>query len=128
MRPSLAFWSRGGNRYLQVVEGPELAVDVLLKAIRRDECHVGLTILVNRRIAARSFTGWTAYFDEARLGDYATLKQLIDQMRRRVSDDKLRKQIDCFERRFTVASPAPVASPWTLANSYASGLTFDRSH
>jgi hypothetical protein len=117
----------GGHRYLQVIEGPSLTVEALLEPIRREQCHVGPTVLVNRKIRARSFPGGMAYFAEPDLGDFATLKQLIDRMRAKVSERKLRDQINCFERRFTVASLAPVASPWTLADSYA-GLTFDRSH
>ncbi len=112
----------------KIIEGPALSVEALLEEIRRDQCHVGLTVLVNRRIRVRSFAGSMAYFDEPELGDYATLKQLIDRMRAKVSERELRDQIDCFERRFTVASLAPVASPWTLATTYAPGLTFDRSH
>jgi hypothetical protein len=118
----------GGHRYLQVIEGPALTAEAVLEPIRRHPCHVGLTVLVNRKITARSFAGGMAYFDEPDLGDFATLKQLIDRMRAKVSERKLRDQINCFERRFTVASLAPVASPWTLADSYASALTFDRGH
>ncbi len=118
----------GGHRYLQVIEGPALTVEALMEAIRHDHCHVGLTVLVNRKISARSFAGGMAYFDEPDLGDFATLKQLIDRMRAKVTERKLRDQIYCFERRFTGAALAPVASPWTLADSYASALTFDRGH
>ncbi len=118
----------GGHRYLQVIEGPALMVDALLENMRRDQCHVGLTVLVNRKIAVRSFAGWMAYFDEPALGDYATLKQLIDRLRAKLTEPKLRDQIDCFERRFTVAALTPAASPWTLATTYQSSLTLDRSH
>jgi hypothetical protein len=75
-------------------------VEAVLEPIRRDPCHVGLTVLVNRKITARSFAGGMAYFDEPDLGDFATLKQLIDRMRAKVSERKLRDQINCFERRF----------------------------
>jgi len=118
----------GGHRYLQVIEGPILVVDALMDEIRRDQRHIGLTVLVNRKIAARSFAGWMAYFDEPGLSDFETLKQLIERMRIKVPERKLRNQIDCFERRFAVAGLAPVASPWTLATSYESVLTLDRSH
>jgi len=118
----------GGYRYLQVIEGPALSVEALLEEIRRDQCHIGLTVLVNRRIRVRSFAESMAYFDEPELVDYATLKQLIDRMRAKVNERELGDQIDCFERSFAVASLAPVASPWTLATTYAPGLTFDRSH
>ena len=119
----------GGHRYLQVIEGPAMMVAALMERIRRDQRHVGVTVLVNRKIAARSFDGWSmAYFEEPGLGDYETFKQLIDRMRAEVPERKLRDQIDCFERRFAVASLAPVASPWTLATSYEAGLALDGGH
>ena len=119
----------GGHRYLQIVEGPATIVDALMARIRADQRHLGLTVLVNRKIAARSFAGWSmAYFDEPRLDDYETLRQLIDRMRAEVPERKLRDQIDCFEQRFAIAALAPVPSPWTLATSYETGLALDGSH
>ena len=118
----------GGNRYLQAIEGPKSTVAGLLKAIRRDQCHLGVTVLVNRNIETRSFAGPMAHFAEADLVPYATLKQLIDQVRARTVDRRLHEQIDCLERRFTIAQPTPRSTPWTVATSYAAGLTLDRSH
>jgi hypothetical protein len=112
----------GGNRYLQVLEGPSVAVTELMKRIRGDQRHVGVTLLVSRKIAARSFAAWSmAYFDEPGAGDYHTLTQLIDRMRAHVPEHALRDQIDCLERRFAIAAlapPKPIASPWTLASRY----------
>ncbi len=118
----------GGNRYLHVIEGPACKVAALLKALRRDQSHLGLTILINRKIQTRSFIGPVAHFEEAGLGNFATLKQLIDRFRVRVIDRRLREEIDCFEQRFTVVPRTPVSTPWTFATSYGSSLTLDRSH
>ena len=119
----------GGHRYLQVFEGPAVTVEELMGRIQRDHRHVGATVLVNRKISERSFSGWSmAYFEEPKLGEYETFTQLIDRMRAELPERKLRDQIDCFERRFAVAALAPAASPWTLAKSYDAGLTLDRSH
>ncbi len=119
----------GGHRYLQIIEGPAILVTTLMEQIRRDLRHVAVTVFVNRKITERSFAGWSmAYCDEPELGDYQTFKQLIDRMRVEIPERKLRDQIDCFERRFTVAALTPAASPWTLATTYQPSLTLDRSH
>ena len=116
----------GGHRYLQVIEGPADTVEALMKRIRGDRRHVGVAVLVDRKIDSCSFDGWSmAYVEEPKLGDYATLHDLVAQMRAAVPERKLREQIDCFERRFSVA---PVASPWTLAGRYTPGLTLDCRH
>ena len=47
----------GGHRYLQVVEGPDAAVEQLVRRLRRDDRHVGMTVMVDRRIDGRSFDG-----------------------------------------------------------------------
>jgi len=112
----------GGNRYLQVIEGPDPMVDSFMQRIRRDQRHVGVTVMVSRKIAKRSFSDWSlAYYDEPRLGDYETLTQLIARLRAAVPERNIRDQIDCFERRFVVAATAPIeamASPWTVAARY----------
>lgn len=116
----------GGHRYLEVIEGPASVVKALMARIRSDQRRVGVAVLVDRKIATRSFDGWSmAYVDEPRLGDYATLRDLVARMRVEVPEKKLRDQLDCFELRFAVA---PVASPWTLAGSYEPGLALDRRH
>ena len=119
----------GGNRYLQVTEGPAAVVDKLMRRIQHDQRHVGATVLINRKIAARSFSGWSmAYFEEPKLGEYDTFIQLIERMRAEIPEPKLRQQLDCFERLFAVKPATPVPSPWSLASSYEPRLTLDRSH
>ena len=119
----------GGHRYLQLIEGPASSVNALMDRIRRDQRHVGVTALVNRKIGKRAFAQWSmAYFEEPKLGDYETLRQMIDRVRAEVSVPHLREQIDCFERLFAVGDSAPAPSPWTLATSYAPRLALDRGH
>ena len=122
----------GGHRYLQVIEGPRSVVNATMKRIHRDHRHLGVTLLVKRRIEERSFRGWSmACCDHLDLGDFATLPELIDQVRAQVSGRKLRAQIDCFARSF-IMSPQivqpPAPSPWTLASGYDSSLAFDGGH
>jgi hypothetical protein len=123
----------GGHRYLQVIEGPKSVVDATMKRIRRDHRHLGVTLLVKRRIEERSFRGWSmACCDHLDLGDFATLADLIERVRAQVSGRKLRDQIDCFARSFVMPPAAPESppapSPWTLASGYDSNLALDRGH
>ena len=119
----------GGYRYLQVIEGPERTVDALVERIRRDRRHVGVSVLVDRKIARRSFGGWSmAFREDPPVGEYATLRELVAQMLAEVSEPKVRDQLDCFARRFAVEPAPPVESPWTLATTYDLGLALNRGH
>jgi hypothetical protein len=123
----------GGHRYLQVIEGPAGVVAATTRRILRDPRHLGVTLLIKRRIVERSFAGWSmACCDHLDLGHFATLADLLDQVRAQVSGRKLRQQIDCFARSFVVPPPAAVAtppapSPWTVASDY-SRLALDGGH
>ena len=115
----------GGHRYLQVIEGPAATVDATLDRIRRDDRHLGVTLLVDRRVDERSFRDWSmAYLDEPRLDQFSTFPQLVDQFRAQVSDEKLRDQINCFARTFAAA---PVQR-WLQAPRDAPTLSVDRAH
>ena len=116
----------GGHRYLQVIEGPTSVVEALIERIRQDPRHVGISVLVDRKVAKRTFDGWSmASLEEPKLGDYSTFGELVGRMRVEVTEQNLRDQLDCFERRFAVV---PVASPWTLASTYDPDLAFDGRH
>ena len=123
----------GGHRYLQVIEGPKNVVTATMKRILRDPRHLGVTLLVKRRIETRSFGGWSmACCDHLDLGHFATLADMLDQVRSQVSGRKLREQIDCFARSFVLPPPAdlrPMApSPWTVVSGYSGKLALDGGH
>lgn len=119
----------GGQRYLSVIEGPNIMVGALVERIHRDQRHVGVSVLVDRKISRRSFVSWTMTFrEDPPAGEYATLRELVDQMLAEVSEPKVRDQLDCFVRRFAVELAPPVASPWTLATTYGPRLALDRGH
>ncbi len=127
----------GGHRYLQILEGATDVVEAAMGRIGRDQRHLGVTILVDRRIRARGFAGWSmAFCEQPQLSEFATLGTLVGQLQAQVSDNKLREQIDCFARSFVIVPPplaaasrsSPLSSPWTLASDYHEKLTFDRSH
>ena len=48
-----------GVRFLQIVEGPDEAIDGLMERLRRDPRHSALEVRESRTIAERSFTGWS---------------------------------------------------------------------
>ncbi len=123
----------GGQRYLQVIEGPTSVVDATMARIRRDHRHLGVTLLIRRRIEERSFSGWSmAYCDQLPPSDFATLAEMVDQFRATIKGRLLREQVDCFARRFVItplpAAPSPFASPWTMASGYEPNLAFDSGH
>ncbi len=119
----------GGHRYLQVIEGPAHAITQLVGRLRGDDRHVGMTVLVDRDIVARSFTGWSmAFREEPRLGEYATFSELVAQMRLQLADAKLRKQLDCFARSFSSATTRIATPLWQLAPRDLDYLAVDRRH
>ena len=119
----------GGHRFLQVIEGESRLAETTLSRIRRDRRHVGVTVLVDRPIARRTFPVWTVSFSgEPEFGDFATLAEMLDMLRARVKDREARNQIDCFARQFVLNPPAPPASPWTLASDYRERSALDRRH
>jgi hypothetical protein len=44
--------------FLQILEGPEAAVDVLLARLERDPRHMDMAVVFRTRIDATSFAGW----------------------------------------------------------------------
>jgi len=56
-----------GNRFLQVLEGPESAVRDLVDRIRRDPRHRDMRILVEEEIDERRFADWTMGYEPLRV-------------------------------------------------------------
>ena len=107
----------GGHRYLQVVEGPTLAIGQLITRIRRDERHFAVTVLVDRRIDQRNFQGWSMAYDaEPELDEFATFRDLAGVMRDHVPERRLREQIDCFAAAYATSPLLIDASPWRMAD------------
>ena len=119
----------GGHRYLHVFEGPSDAVAALLDRLCRDDRHVGVTVLVDRRIEQRSFDGWSMAFNaEPQLDDFASLRDLVGEMRAHLHGPRLRAQLDCFAQTFATTPLETDAAPWKLARRYPAGLAVDRGH
>jgi hypothetical protein len=119
----------GGHRFLQVIEGEDEVTRATLERIRRDRRHVGMTVLVDRMTGERSFDKWSmAFRGEPEFGDFATLGDMVEDMRRQVTDSAVRRQIDCFANLFVLNPPPPAASPWTLAAGYRQASALHRRH
>jgi hypothetical protein len=96
----------GGNRYLQVIEGPPPAIAGLLRRLRADQRHLAMTVLVDRRLKVPQFEGWSmACVEAAAVPEFATLRDLADTMRESVADPDLQDQIDCFVQSFAIFPP-----------------------
>jgi hypothetical protein len=108
----------GGNRYLQVLEGESVAVGAVMDRIERDERHSSMHILVDRALRKRYFANWTmAFFEEPKLGTYASFQTLADAMHATV-DDRLKDRVAQFARAFAVTPMAEPESPWPLADDH----------
>jgi len=52
--------------YLQLLEGPEAAVEAAYARIKRDDRHLGIARLVSETVDSRMFPDWTMLDDPAR--------------------------------------------------------------
>jgi hypothetical protein len=106
----------GGNRYMQIIEGPRAAVSQLYENIRRDPRHLAVTTLTNRTTFRPSFEGWSmAYRREPALGEFDRFPDIVRFLTDRIDDDLLRNQVRRFSAMFVAAPPADIRRPWPLA-------------
>jgi len=54
-----------GN-FMQVLEGPPASVDALMANIRRDPRHIRVTVLLRKKVEARTFGQWQMAFRNTR--------------------------------------------------------------
>ncbi|CAN5126898.1 hypothetical protein BH24PSE1_BH24PSE1_11760 [soil metagenome] len=103
----------GGNRYMQIIEGPRVQVETLWAAILRDERHCAVTELVNRRATARLFGSWSmAFQSEQRLSDFHTFPQTLRFLVKQIEDPKLRGQLERYGRSFIQPAGGSAPTPW----------------
>jgi hypothetical protein len=103
----------GGNRYMQVIEGPRRPMLDLWNSIRADSRHCAVTELVNRRVLKRCFQGWSmAFRREPKLGDLDTFPQTLRYLVQNVDDSRLRGQIELFARTFIASEASVGPNPW----------------
>lgn len=119
----------GGHRYLQVIEGSSPVIGRLVKRLRQDQRHLGMSVLVDRVIPTRNFDGWSmAFARQPQLNEFATFGHLVAEMRVELTDAKLRDQLDCFARTFATAPSRLDAPLWKLAANDADDLAVDLGH
>ncbi|WP_310468324.1 BLUF domain-containing protein [Sphingomonas sp.] len=106
----------GGNRYLQVIEGPRREMEVLY-AIRADDRHIAVTTLVERTTLKRCFEGWTmAYRREPALGEFDSFPAVLRHLTEQVEDERLRGQIRQFAAIFIAGPASDGRDLWKLAS------------
>ena len=66
-----------GTHFLQIVEGAHEALDELVQRLRRDTRHTGLEIRDERKLAARSFPGWSMQLVRVKAG-YFDAKETLE--------------------------------------------------
>ncbi|MEO7504745.1 MAG: BLUF domain-containing protein [Sphingomicrobium sp.] len=87
----------GGNRYLQVIEGPRAATERLYATIRADQRHLAVTTLLQRTVLRRCFDGWSlAFRREPELGQFDSFPDMVRFLTLNVPDTALRNQIRTF--------------------------------
>ncbi|HEY8593371.1 MAG TPA: BLUF domain-containing protein [Sphingomicrobium sp.] len=103
----------GGNRYMQIIEGPRDAVDRLYASIRADRRHLGVSTLLNRIIPKPSFDGWSmAFRSEPRLGEFDRFPDLVHHLTNHVEDGQIRNQIRSFARLFIADERYQAPAAW----------------
>jgi hypothetical protein len=106
----------GGNRYLQVIEGPRAKMNALWSAIRADQRHCAVTQLLRHRVSRPSFDKWSmAFRGDDKVGQFASFPETLKYLTRYVDDDPLRRQIESFARPFIAPRGDPTPAVWDLA-------------
>ena len=107
------FLVAGGNRYLQIIEGPRLTMAALWAAIRADRRHCAVTEILNKRADARCFEGWSmAYQSEPRLGEFATFPQTLRFLVKQIEEPALRARLQSYARSFIADTHGGATTAW----------------
>ncbi len=106
----------GGNRYLQVFEGPREPTEKLRAAIRADQRHCAVARLLYREVEERAFKRWNMAFQrDDRLADFDSFPQTLRLLTAQVEDRALRRQIELFARSFILTPADRASTPWGSA-------------
>ena len=106
----------GGNRYMQVFEGPREPTEKLWAAIRADQRHCAVARLLYRKVDERAFKSWSmAFRREDRIAEFDSFPQTLHFLTSQVEDVALRRQIELFARSFITGPANEGASLWGSA-------------
>jgi hypothetical protein len=86
----------GGNRFLQVLEGPLEAVREIYKRIQQDQRHFALVVLTSRSVSARAFGDWSMAFKQGARASDGSLKDIVFGITENLSDPDLRADFRGF--------------------------------
>lgn len=86
----------GGQRFLQVIEGPSAALDRAYERIKADPRHFALVQIERKAIAERAFESWDMGYTEASIGHGATLSSMVEGLTQCVEDPGLRAHLRSF--------------------------------
>lgn len=76
----------GGNRFLQVLEGPVEAVCDTYKRIQQDQRHYALVVLTSRSVPARAFGDWSMAFKQGAMASDGSLREIVFAITENLSD------------------------------------------
>ena len=86
----------GGRRFLQVLEGPEAAVEATLGRIQADPRHRALVTLSRKTVDARQFGDWSMGFELGGVPGGADLKSVVEALVGKLGDRNLAAQFQGF--------------------------------
>lgn len=92
----------GGRRFLQVLEGPDLAVAQTFERIARDPRHFAVVKLSRKTIETRTFGEWAMGYRPARaIIDHddmpgANLRSIVERLVEPIDDPLLRAEFTAF--------------------------------
>lgn len=82
----------GGRRFLQVLEGPEAAVEATLARIKADPRHRALVNLSSKQVDARQFGDWSMGFELGGVPGAGDLNVVVANLVAKLSDRNLAAQ------------------------------------
>ncbi|MCW2367625.1 hypothetical protein M2341_003072 [Sphingobium sp. B7D2B] len=89
----------GNRRFLQVLEGPEDAVNSTFSRISKDQRHYAVVQLNNKAIAARSFARWEMGFQRGGdVNEGSTLEEQVASLLEPVADANLKAYFSGFAK------------------------------
>jgi hypothetical protein len=91
------FLVAAGNRYLQVIEGPDRPMRALYGKIVSDDRHLAVAKFLERHVSERSFGSWSLAFRRPlAVGEHDNFPGLLRALTADVSDSQLKRQIAYF--------------------------------
>ena len=84
----------GGQRFLQVLEGPHSLLAAAYQRIASDKRHFALVELSRKAVPERSFPDWAMGFEDVSFAE--NLSEIVDRLIAPVSDPNLRADLSGF--------------------------------